>query len=242
MISIRRFWQKSLKQIGWRLSLPRARALQRRLTGVRQENQALRLELEAVQDAIEAGMNRQAQSLSEMQEKLELLEEERNITAQQVEDLRGSLSAAVSRQETTEQQITSLEDTLQKTRASHRAEMQEADERLRRQARRGNVALLTAGLAILFAVVTTVTGIRDVRDNNRILADVSRDLRDIKQAMDEQLSGSHHESSLGDRVAETDAVANRKARPRGGAVPRIDEQPVAGLRPGKREAGVTTLD
>jgi chromosome segregation ATPase len=235
--AIRDFWQKALKRIGWQPALPRSRVLQRRLTGVREENRALRLELEAVQDAIEAGIDRQAQAMSAMQEQVEHLQEERAVAAQEVEDLRKSLTLAVSRQESTEHELRALDTTLQKTRASHRAEMQEADERLRRQGRRSNGALLTAGLAILLAAVTTITGIRDVREHTRILAGVSRDLRDIKQAMEEQMSGSRRDLQPGDRLARTDAPAIREQSDRGVAEGGNDEMQDVAPHTTHRETG-----
>lgn len=165
------------------------------------ENRVLRLEIESAQDAIEAGIDRQARALADMQERVDQLEEERNTAAQQLESLQGSLSLAVSRQESTEQRVTTLDETLQTTRASHRAEMQEAHERLRKQARRSTGALLVAALAMILAVVASVTGVRDVRENTRILVDMSRDLRGIKSAMEKQLAGGLRESPTGDAVA-----------------------------------------
>ena len=189
MGSYRQHWQETLKRLGRQFGLPRARVLQRRLTEVRDENRAMRLELEAVQDAIEAGIDRQARSLVDLQEKLEQLEEERHTAAQQVATLQASLSQAVSRQESTEQRVMALDDTLQETRASHRAEIREAHDRLRRQSRRSNGALLVAAMAMLLVAVTTVTGIQDVRENARVLAGVGRDLKDIKSAVEQQLAG-----------------------------------------------------
>ena len=232
--SIRQFWQKSLQRMGWQLPLPRARVLQRKLTVITDENRVLRLEIEAAHDAIEAGIDRQARALADMQEKVEQLEEERNIAAQQVETLRDSLSLAVSRQESTERRVTTLDDSLQKTQASHHAEMEQAHEHLRKQARRSTGALLVAALAMILAVVASVTGVRDVRENTRILMDMSRDLRGIKSGMEEQQAG--------DQVAGTDAAAIADSQLEDGVATEIDEQPVAGSAVRTREAGITALD
>jgi chromosome segregation ATPase len=240
--AIRDFWQKSLKRFGWQPALPRTRVLQRRLAGVREENRTLRLELEAVQDAIEAGIDRQAQAMTELQEQVERLDEERAVAAQQVDTLRSSLSQAVSRQESSEHALMALGDTLQKTRASHRIAMQAADEQLRRQGRRSNGALLTAGLAILLAAVTTITGIRDVREHTRILADVSRDLRDIKQAMEERMSDSRSDLPAGDQVARTDSLNIRKQPVTGVAQPGDDEPQAAAPRSTSRKTWAADLE
>lgn len=189
--------QKSLAQIGWQLPLPRARVLQRRLTETRDENRALRLELEAVQDSVEAGINRQAQVLVELQEKIDSLETGRDIAARQVETLRDTISIAVSGQERTEERLTELDDELQTTRDTQRVEMRDAHERVRKQTRRSNGALLAAGLAMLFTAVTAVTGMRDFREYSRILAGFDRDLKDIRSAIQPRLAGSVHEPRSG---------------------------------------------
>ena len=180
------------KRLGGQLALPRARALQRRLGEVREENRALRLELEAVQDALEASGDRQAQALAELQENFEHLVEERRAAEQRVEHLQDSLRDAAARQEVTERQVTALDDRLQKSRTALQAQLQEAQQQADRQARRSNTALLVAGAAILLAAVTAVTGIRDVREHTRVLSGVSRDLKDIKSAMEQHLAGSQH--------------------------------------------------
>jgi chromosome segregation ATPase len=180
--------------MGWQLPLPRARVLQRKLTVITDENRVLRLEIEAAQDAIEAGIDRQARALVDMQGKVDQLEEERNRAARQVKTLQDSLSLAVSRQESTERRVTTLDESLQKTRASHQAEMQEAHEHLRRQARRSTGAMLVAALAMILAVVASVTGVRDVRENTRILVDMSEDLRGLKSAVEPQQAG--HQRAL----------------------------------------------
>lgn len=217
MASFRDNWHKLLKRISGQLSLPRARVLQRRLTEIRDENQALRLDIEAVQDALEASTDRQAQAVVGLQEMVECLEAERNASAQRIETLQESLTQAVSRQERTEQQVMALEDSLQETRASHRAEMQDAHDRLRRQGRRSTGALLVAALAMIFVVVTSVIAIRDVRENTRVLDGMRRDLKDIKSVMEQQLADRLREPAAGNTVAGKDqqhAAATRSERKR----------------------------
>lgn len=188
------------KRLGGRYALPRARVLQRKLAEVSDENRALRLELEAVQDALEASGDRQAQTLADLQENLERLDGERRAAEQRVEMLQDSLREAAARQEGTERQVTVLDDRLQKTRAAWQMQLQDAQEQTRRLARRSNAALLVAGAAILLAVVTAVTGIRDVREHTRVLSGVSRDLKDIKSAMEQHLAGSQHTSKASDHT------------------------------------------
>ena len=165
MKRIRDYWQKALGRLGGQFSLPRARVLQRRLGEVREDNRRLRLELEAVQDALEASGDRQAQALAELQESLEL---------------------STRRQESTERRVALLDDELQETRDKQQAEMQAAREQLQSQRRRSNGALLVAGLAVLLVGLAALMATRDIRENTRVLAEIRRDLQDIKSAVQQQ--------------------------------------------------------
>ena len=206
MGSIREFWRKSLQQIGWQIPLPRARVLQRRLTEVQEDNRSLRLELEAARDAMEAGIDRQARSLAELRDKLEDLEAGRDIAARQVELMQESLSLAITGQERTEQRVDELDDALQDTRDTQRVELQNSREQVRRQTRLSSGALLAAGIAVLFTAVAAVSGIRDIRENTRLLATADRDMKNILSVM-QQHSRDLHESPSGVIAARTKASA-----------------------------------
>ncbi|MDX1698182.1 MAG: hypothetical protein R3308_07830, partial [Thiohalobacterales bacterium] len=108
MKRIRDYWQKALERLGGQFSLPRARVLQRRLGDVREDNRRLRLELEAVQDALEASGDRQVQALADLQELVERLQQQRRDAEQRVEMLQDSLDQSAARQERTERRVAAL--------------------------------------------------------------------------------------------------------------------------------------
>jgi chromosome segregation ATPase len=183
---IRDYWQRALGRLGVQFNLPRARVLQRRLGEVREDNRRLRLELEAVQDALEASGDRQAQALADLQEVVERLQQQRRDAERQVGMLQESLERSAARQESTERRVAELDDVLLETRDTHQAEMQAARQQLKSQRRRSNTALLVAGLAVLLAALAALTATLDIRENTRVLGEISRDLQDIKSAMEQQ--------------------------------------------------------
>jgi chromosome segregation ATPase len=183
---IRDYWQKALGRLGGQFSLPRARVLQRRLGEVREDNRRLRLELEAVQDALEASGDRQAQALAELQEQVERLQQQRRDAERQVEMLQESLDRTAARQESSERRVAVLDDVLQETRDTHQADMQATCKQQQSQRRRSNVALLVAGLAVLLVALAALMATRDIRENTRVVGEISRDLQDIKSAMQQQ--------------------------------------------------------
>lgn len=186
MKRIRDYWQKALGRLGGQFNLPRARVLQRKLGELREDNRRLRLELEAVQDALEASGDRQAQALAGLQELVERLQQQHRDAERQVGMLQESLERSAARQESTERRVAVLDDQLQETRDTHQAEMETARQQLHSQRRRSNAALLVAGLAVLLAALAALTAIRDIRENTRVLGEISRDLQDIKSAMGQQ--------------------------------------------------------
>jgi chromosome segregation ATPase len=183
---IRDYWQKALGRLGGQFNLPRARVLQRRLGEVREDNRRLHLELEAVQDALEASGDRQVQALADLQELVERLQQQHRDAECQVEMLQESLDRSAARQESTERRVAELDDVLQETHDTHQAELQAARLELKSQRRRSNGALLVAGLAVLLVALAALTATRDIRDNSRVLGEISRDLQDIKSAMEQQ--------------------------------------------------------
>lgn len=204
---IKHYWHKALERIKRQPALPQVRELKRRLSAIRGENQALRLELTGVQQALDANRDREEQALAGLQQQIDHIQAERDAARQQVETLQGSLTDALRSQERTEQRVTTLNNTLQKERRNYQTEQQAARIRVRKLAQRTSAALLVAGLALLLATATTVIGIRDMRNNNRLLAEVSRDLKDIKFSMGKHQGGDLH-ATPGSPASLTDTAAN----------------------------------
>ena len=233
MGSIGEFWRKSLQLIGWQMPLPRARVFQRRLTEVREDNRSLRLEIEAARDAMEAGIDRQARSLEELRDKIEDLEVERDIAARQARLMQESLTLAMTGQERTEQRVDEIDDALQDTRDTQRVELRDAREQVRRQSRRSSGALLVAGIAVLLTALTAVSGIRDIRENARLLATADRDLKNVLSVMRQQ-ANAPHESPSGVMAARTKTSAQGASETHM-APPGIDKL----AEPGSFHAGAT---
>jgi FKBP-type peptidyl-prolyl cis-trans isomerase/predicted nucleic acid-binding Zn-ribbon protein len=243
--SIKHYWHKALERLNRPSALPQARELERRLSSVRDENQALRLELTGIQEALDDNRNRKKEALAGLLQQIDHLQAERDAAREQMEGLQESLTGALSRQESTEQQlnhvqaqgdttrqqvealqgslkdaasrqdraeqlVSALNSELQKERRNNQTEQQAARIRARKQTQRTSAALLMAGLAFLLATATLMVEIRDIRKNTRLLADVSRDLKDIKFSMEQHLAGNLHAPPTGSPAAVSDKAADKQ--------------------------------
>lgn len=219
-----RYWRKVLQKTRHSLSSPRARILERKLAAARDEKQILLTEISSVEAELGSVRSRDKERLHAFEQRLGQIESEREAAHRQLHTLGHSLLEAVARLEKAEARVGFLDTQLEKERRKHQGEILEAQDRARRQDRRLNWALLVAVFAFLLGAVAGVAGILDTRSNARVLAELGRDIKDIKAAMQQQL-GSMRESLEAYRLSLLDEKA-------GGHAP--DSQPVlAGKSNGK---------
>jgi FKBP-type peptidyl-prolyl cis-trans isomerase len=188
-----RYWRKILQKISSSLSSPRARILERKLAAARHEKQTLLAEITDVESELDGIRGRDREQLKAFEQRLGQIESERELARRQLQTIGHSLSEAITSLESTQRQVGLLDTKLENERRKHRGEMQEARDRAHRQERRLNWAFMVAGCAVLLGAMAGVTGFRDTQNNARVLADLSRDIKDIKASMQQQL-GSMRES------------------------------------------------
>lgn len=120
----------------------------------------------------------------------------------EIAQLRDSLADAAVLQEKTETQVRLLRERQETERREHQAYVQESMARERRQNRRLAWALLLACCALLLGALAGSATIRDGRQYAGLLAGLSRDIKDIKAAVQSQLAAQQAQQS-----ADPDAVA-----------------------------------
>jgi len=217
-------WRRTLQKVKQHLSSPRTRLLERKLAAARHEKQALLAEIADVETELDGIRRRDREQLQALEQRLGDIESEREVARRQLHTLGHSLTEAITRLENTQRQLGQLDAKLAKERRKHQGDMQEAQDRARRQERRLNWAFMVAGCAVLLGAMAGVTGIRDTQNNARVLADLGRDIKDIKAAMQHQL-GSMRETLEEYRLSQLDqAMAGQAPDPQPGLAGKPMEQ------------------
>jgi FKBP-type peptidyl-prolyl cis-trans isomerase FkpA len=104
--------------------------------------------------------------------------------------LRASLADANLRQEATATRIDSLEIGLKEQQQAHDAALQQALVRERRQTRRLTVALTVATAAFVLGIVGSAINFWEVHNTTRLLAEVSKGIRDIRYTLEGKTGGN----------------------------------------------------
>jgi FKBP-type peptidyl-prolyl cis-trans isomerase len=216
-----RYWRKAILKTRHFVSAPRTRILERALLAARKEKKALREEVSGIEAELDTLRSSGREQLREFEQRLGQIESEREATHSQLETLQSSLTEAITRLENSETKVGLLTSKLEQERRKHQSEMRAAADRARSQERRLNWVLVVAAFAFLLGTVASVTKIWDTRNNARVLAELSRDIKSIKASMELQL-GSMRESleeyrlppaAVPDRVQSPDPDAELAGKP-----------------------------
>ena len=160
----------------------------RELSAVNQEQQSVLAELRRVQGEIDHANSRDAELLAALDKRITAMDAASEAASREIEELKGSLADAVVRQEQAETQISLLRERQDKERREHQAFIQEAMARESRQNRRLGWALLLACCALLLGALAGTHTIRDGRQYAGLLAELGRDIKDLKASVDRQVA------------------------------------------------------
>jgi hypothetical protein len=126
--------QKILDRINKWFALPQARELKRELSAVREENQALRLEVQAVGSGLESANNQEEKRLAEVRLRMEQIESDRDTTHHQLQQVHVSLSDAANRQDALDERMDILAGKQEEQHMTHKADIKKAQDQVHGQA------------------------------------------------------------------------------------------------------------
>lgn len=167
---------------------PHARDLEQKFSAVTDEHQTLQLEFQGVQNELKQIKLREEEQLADLQTRIIDIEAARDAAFHQVETLKLNLAEASTRLDGAENRVDLLDTQLEEKSRKHQLEMQGVLDRANQQERRLKWVIMLAGFAFLLAGLAGVTEIRGVRKNAELLADVGRDIKDIKISMAQQIA------------------------------------------------------
>jgi FKBP-type peptidyl-prolyl cis-trans isomerase len=194
LLSPKQYWQSSLDRLRRLFALPHSRELENKLSEVRNENQSLQLEFQGVLRELQDTRTREEEQLANFHQRLTDVETARDVARQQVEALEHNLAEASTRLDGAETRVNVLNRQLEEEDREHQLEMEEVRNRASKLERRQRWVMMFVTVAFLLAGLSGVTQFQDVRNNAVLLADMSQDLKDIKESMLRQV-GKLRESS-----------------------------------------------
>jgi FKBP-type peptidyl-prolyl cis-trans isomerase len=192
--SPKQYWRSSLDRLKKLFALPHARELESKLSAVSNQNQSLQLEFQGVLSELQDIRAREEERLANFQQRLIDVETARDAARQQVEVLEHNLAEASTRLDVAETRVNTLDKQLEEEDKEHQLEMEDVRSRANKLERRQKWVMMFVISAFLVAGLSGVTQFRDVRNNAVLLADMSQDLKDIKESMLRQI-GKLQESS-----------------------------------------------
>lgn len=124
--------QKILDRINKWFAQPQGQGqeLEHALSTVREDNRALRQELQTVNSRLESGGHREEQRLAEVQQRMECFESERDMARLQLQEIHAALSDASHRQDALDDRLENLTGTLNEQLTIHQAEIRKAQTRM----------------------------------------------------------------------------------------------------------------
>jgi FKBP-type peptidyl-prolyl cis-trans isomerase len=147
--------------------------------------------VETLEGQLEKGQREQRAALQEAAERQAGIDSRVDTLDARVEkenrEQRAALQEAAERQAGTAQQVETLEGRLHKEQREHQAALQDALIREQRQNRRLNLVLGVAGMALLLGALAGAVELWDARNQAGMLAELRRDIHDIKASMEQQL-------------------------------------------------------
>jgi len=208
---------------------PRLYGVDHEVSAVSSQTPSVLAELQRVQGEIESFKNRDAE-LAALNERIVAMDAASEAASHEIAELRASLVDAAARQEKTDNQVRLLLDSQEQERREHKAYVQESMARERRQNRRLGWSMLLACCALLLGTLATTATILDGRQDARLLAELSRNIKDIKASLDQQLS-SMRQSLEEFQLSQFDEQAVGQAADSQSALARKPE-----IQPGRHQA------
>ena len=208
MLSPKQYWQSSLGRLRKLFALPHARELENKLSAVRNENQSLHLEFQDVQRELQDTRYWEEERLANFQKRLINVETARDAARQQVEALEHNLAEASNRLDSAETRVNDLNRQLEEEDREHQLEMEDVRSRASKLEQHQKWVMIFVTFAFLVAGLSGVSQFQDVRNNAVLLADMSKDLKDIKESMLRQI-GKLHESSGDDPPVQTKELSGK---------------------------------
>lgn len=186
MVTFKQFWQKIAERLkGW-FSSPDTQDLKRGLAAISDENHTLQAELGNVRQLVAQTSDEGARKLADLQQRVELAESERNRVQQQIQRLQSTLHDAAARQETAETKVGELEIELKREHNKQLGLMQQVRDREHELGRRTGRTMWVAVAALLLGAMSSAAMMWGVHNNDRMLAELGRDIRDIRLSMTQQ--------------------------------------------------------
>jgi hypothetical protein len=173
-----------LDQQGIREELADVQAgIEEALAGLRQDQQGFLAQLAGLQDELAQSSRRIEQVHAVQQQQLGQIRAEQDATQEEVISLRAALTDSSVRQEAQDARVGTLEIHLREQEQKHRAAMQQLVAREGLLARRLNMALAVAIAAVLLGMVIGAVNYREVKNTNRLLAEMSRGIQDLRASL-----------------------------------------------------------
>jgi FKBP-type peptidyl-prolyl cis-trans isomerase len=203
-------WQKALGKSSQHVPSGCAAKLERALPAPRDEDQSLLPEISGIEAELDGIRTRNQEELNVLEQRLGHVESEHEAAHCQLQSFQHSLKETITKLEITDAQVVHLGAKLDKERRKLRLEIEETLARGRLQERHLGWVLAVAGFAFLLGVAASVTGIRDTQNNSRLLAELSRDIKDIRATKEQQL-GSARDSLAEYRLSRLDELTDGQA-------------------------------
>jgi len=184
--TLKNTWRKVFQRIPAQ-EASRPRGLDHQISEVDSQKQSVLVELQRVQGEIDSFKTRDAE-LAALNERIVAMDAAGEAASREIAELRDDIADAAARQEKTDNQIRLLREQQETERREHQTYVQESMAREHRQNRRLGWSLLLACCALLLGTLAGTATFRDGRQYAGLLAELSRDIKDIKVSLDQQLS------------------------------------------------------
>jgi FKBP-type peptidyl-prolyl cis-trans isomerase len=191
--TLKNTWRKFCQRIPAQ-DTSRLRDLDNELSAVTSQKQSVLAELQRVQGEIDSFKTRDAE-LAALNERIAAMDAAGEAAGREIAELRECMADAAARQETTDRQLRLLREQQESERREHQSYVQESMAREHRQNRRLGWTLLLACCALLLGTLAGSATIVGSRQYAGLLAELSRDIKDIKASMERQAAARQEQSA-----------------------------------------------
>ena len=190
MFDFKQIWRKIAAQLKGRGSDRGSQEFKNDLAAIRNDKPALQAILDNVRQLIAQASDEGASKMADLQQRVaqangesahKLADLQRH-----VQEMRTELHDATARQETAETRVRELETELKREQIKQLKLMQQVQDRERELERRTGRTMWIASAAMLLGAVSSAAMVWSMRSNDRMLAELSKDIRDIKLSMTQQ--------------------------------------------------------
>lgn len=186
MFDFRKIWRKITEQLKGRDSSRGSQEFRHDPAAIRDERHALQAKLDNVRQLVSQASDEGASKMANLQRRVEHAEAGHNQMQQHVQGLRTELHDATARQEAAETRVRKLETELKRVHIKQLELMQQIQDRERELERRTGRTMWIATAALLLGAVSSAAMVWSMRSNDRLLAELGEDIRDIKLSMTQQ--------------------------------------------------------